>query len=438
MKNLILEIPRVYTALAEWSASLIYISILPKKFRLKKIILISLFILFFQSSFLVYTKKLPIFFWLPCMIAAIIIMFAFIYYTTKTTFKDAAYYSVRAFILAELIASLERQFYWFIWPQNNASDYTKILFFSLIYILILYLSWKLEKRYLQEDFQLNVNNWELIGAISIGSAVFFISNISFIFSNTPFSGQYPQEIIKIRTLVDIGGYAILYAHFIHCCERREKQEVEALSNVLNNQYIQYKNSRNSIDLINQKYHDLKYQINILRQDLDNNKKKKWLDSLENEIEIYEAQNNTGNSVLDTILTSKNIICQKNNIQFTRVINGKLLSFMEIRDICSIFGNALDNAIESSKKIKNHDKRIIHTTLSQKRGFIILKFENYYQNKLNFKKGLPLTTKNNNDFHGYGLKSISHTSKKYGGSTKIYTKDNWFELNILFPIDEINI
>lgn len=210
------------------------------------------------------------------MIAAIIIMFAFIYYTTKTTFKDAAYYSVRAFILAELIASLERQFYWFIWPQNNASDYTKILFFSLIYILILYLSWKLEKRYLQEDFQLNVNNWELIGAISIGSAVFFISNISFIFSNTPFSGQYPQEIIKIRTLVDIGGYAILYAHFIHCCERREKQEVEALSNVLNNQYIQYKNSRNSIDLINQKYHDLKYQINILRQDLDNNKKRNGL------------------------------------------------------------------------------------------------------------------------------------------------------------------
>lgn len=433
MNAMIPEIPRIYTALAEWGASITYIAMLPQKFKLKKTIFISLFVLGIQSSFLIVTASLPNFLWIPCMIIAILIMFFFIFNTTNIKLKDAAYYSVRAFLLAELIASLERQIYWFFWPQNNASTLMKITLVTVVFSTILFFIWKVEKRHLKEEWQLNVSDWELGGAISIGAAVFFISNISFVFSNTPFSGQYPQEILKIRTLVDIGGYAILYAHFVHCCERRDKKELEAMNNVLHNQYVQYKQSKNSIELINQKYHDLKHQIDVLRKETDTDKKKEWLNSIESEIEEYEAQNKTGNSVLDTILTSKNMICQQNDIQFTCVANGKLIDFMDVRDICSIFGNALDNAIESAKKIKDKDKRLIHTAVSKKKGFVYVKFENYYEEKLSFKKGFPLTTKENKQYHGYGLKSIRHITNKYHGNIKIYTEDNWFELNLLFPI-----
>lgn len=437
MTSMTPEIPRLYTAFAEWGASMIYIAMLPQKFKLKKLISISLIVLGIQSAFLLVTANLPEILWIPCMITAILIMFIFIYKTTKIKLKDAAYYTVRAFILAELIASLERQIYWFFWPQNNASAVIKIILVVVVYSAILFFIWKLEKRHLKEEWQLNVSNWELGGAISIGAAVFFISNISFVFNNTPFSGQYPQEILKIRTLVDIGGYAILYAHFVHCCERRDKKELEAMNNVLHNQYVQYKQSKNSIELINQKYHDLKHQIDVLRKETDADKKKEWLNSIESEIEEYEAQNKTGNSVLDTILTSKNMICQKNDIQFTCVANGELIDFMDVRDICSVFGNALDNAIESAKKINNRDKRLIHTAVTKKKDFVYVKFENYYEGELNIEKGFPVSTKKDKQFHGYGLKSIRHITQKYGGSTKIYTDDNWFELNLLFPVHEIN-
>lgn len=64
--------------------------------------------------------------------------------------------------------------------------------------------------------------------------------------------------------------------------------------------------------------------------------------MEAEIRQYEAQNKTGNKVLDTVLTSKSLYCNKNGITFTCVADGTLLGFMDVMDICSIFGNALDN------------------------------------------------------------------------------------------------
>ena len=75
-----------------------------------------------------------------------------------------------------------------------------------------------------------------------------------------FANGYALEIGQVRTIVDLGGIAVLYAHLIQCGELRVRRELEAVQNVLQNQYVQYKQSRESIDLINYKYHDLKHQI----------------------------------------------------------------------------------------------------------------------------------------------------------------------------------
>ena len=53
--------------------------------------------------------------------------------------------------------------------------------------------------------------------------------------------------------------------------------------------------------------------------------------MEAEIRQYEAQNKTGNKVLDTVLTSKSLYCNKNGITFTCVADGTLLDFMDVMD-----------------------------------------------------------------------------------------------------------
>ena len=53
-----------------------------------------------------------------------------------------------------------------------------------------------------------------------------------------------------------------------------------------------------------KYHDLKHQITALRTESDEEKRKKWIDAMEEEVSAFENMSKTGNQVLDTILAAK--------------------------------------------------------------------------------------------------------------------------------------
>ena len=74
-------------------------------------------------------------------------------------------------------------------------------------------------------------------------------------------------------------------------------------------------------------------------------------------------------------------------------------------------------------------------MSKQKNFLILRFENYYEDALLYKEGALVTTKKEKEYHGYGLKSIRYTVNKYEGAVTIDTKENWFDLKILIPIRE---
>ena len=290
------------------------------------------------------------------------------------------------------------------------------------------------RKFAGAEGDLMVTNKELLPYVSIGLAVFAISNMGFVFGNTPFNGPYMIQIATVRTLIDFGGVAIIYAYHVQRMDLRVRHELESVQTILHNQYVQYQQSQEAMDIINYKYHDLKHHIMALRAEENQEKREAYLDQMEEEIRNYEAQNKTGNKVLDTLLTSKNLFCMKNHISMTSVVDGTLFDFMDVMDICSIFGNALDNAIECEKKIKDREKRLIHVSAFSQRNFLIIRFENYCENDLKFDAELPTTTKEDSQFHGYGLKSLRYTVRKYGGEVDINVQDNWFELKILIPME----
>lgn len=107
--------------------------------------------------------------------------------------------------------------------------------------------------------------------------------------------------------------------------------------------------------------------------------------------------------------------------------------MSVMDISSLFGNALDNAIESTGKIADPEKRLIHLAVSRQKGFLCIRIENCYEGDLQFADGKLQTTKQDTRYHGFGLKSIQATAEKYGGTAQIKAADGWFELQVLIPI-----
>lgn len=204
-----------------------------------------------------------------------------------------------------------------------------------------------------------------------------------------------------------------------------------LEHLLHKQEEQYHVSKANMDIINIKCHDMKHQISRMTRTTD----PKAIQELERIINIYDSSLKTGNEILDVCLMEKKLLCEKNNIKFDYIVHGESLSFMQPSDIFSLFGNAMENAIEALCKIDNEEQRIIFLNVKTQLGMIVIHVENYYQGQLDFADGLPRTTKGDECYHGFGVRSIQMVAEKYKGHVAVLTHDNVFNLNISIPIPE---
>ena len=431
--KLLPDIPRFYTALAEWAACMVFICVLKRQMTGWKLAVISGTMLLIQSGFLVFTAYIGLGMWLPCMVIAVLSMIVFLGICLKGSWCDAVYCGLFSFVIAEFAASLEWQLYLFFFRGNITKVVSYLVMltaYGVIYIII----WWLLKRQRTPDGMLYMKAGELSAVLLIAISVFAMSNLGFLQISTPFSSQYKDAVSIIRTMIDFAGVAMMYAFHVLRNENRARLELDMMQDVLKNQYLQYQHSKESIDLINYKYHDLKHQIAVLRAEQDQERRNAFLNQMEEEIHQYEAQNKTGNQVVDTILTGKNVICEQFGISMNCVADGMLLDFMDTMDICSILGNALDNAIECEKQIPDPEKRLIHVAIFGQKNFVILRFENYFDGQLEIKEGIPVTTKTKKkEFHGFGIRSIKYAVDKYDGAVSISQNENWFELKILIPM-----
>ena len=437
METIYQDIPRFYTALAEWGACVIYICLIKKRFNNKITVALSTLFLVAQIALLVPTGDLPTVWWIPCMVAAALLMYLFIYTVGNVHSITAAYLCARAFLIAEFTASFQWQLDCYLNARVDVEHFVfaKIVMLVVIYTAIFVLVAFMEKPLMNPEYLNKITYKEFIAVIAIVAVAFTFSNLSFIWKNTPFSSGFRSDIFNIRTLFDLAGMTILYAYQSRVCELMAESEIVTMDSMLKSQYNQYRNYQESIDLINMKYHDLKHQIAGLRAETDIDKRTEWLDAMEDDIRGFESVTNTGNKVLDTIIAGKIMHGQKYDIKFTCVIDGKLLEFMHVTDICTIFGNAIDNAIENVVMIKDIEKRIIHVTVSAKNKFVLIQFQNYCEVKPNEdKRGIRLfeSSKADKRNHGFGLKSIQYTVDKYDGTMKAGMNKDWFELTILIP------
>lgn len=440
MSGTVVNTPGYYYAISYWlSASvMIFVQGCGKIDLWKYLYSVLSFISIFTVMF--FTDGIKQIFFMPLMICVFGLMLLYMRMAGELPWRETGFYCAKAFINAEFAASLCWQIHYFytgdfsgLMKGTSGQTAWRLLHMVVIYAVMYILVYLIE-RYLKKDIEeLQITRRELLVVYFVVIVVYCISNVSYVDVKSIFSGGTAMDVFIIRTLADLSGMAVLYAYHIQVKEIQMRFEKDTLQNITNMQYQNYKLSKESIDIVNQKYHDLKHQINLLKTGADTEKAGEYLEQMEREIKIYETQNKTGNKVLDTILTSKSMHCQRHGIELKFMGEGQLLNFMEDMDISALFGNMLDNAIESVVKIKDRQKRLISIHVIQERQFIRIRTENYCEEDVQFQDGLPVTTKKDKRFHGYGTKSIKKIVEKYGGSVMAGKTDNWFELKILIPM-----
>ena len=440
MRGTVVNTPGYYYAISYWLSALVMILVhgCGKKDVWKYVYGVLSFISIFTVMF--FTDGIKQMFFMPLMVCVFLLMLLYIRMAGELPWRETGFFCAKAFINAEFAASLCWQIHYFYTGDFSGQEkwtpeqmLWRVLHMVVIYA-VLYILIYLIERYLKKDIEeLQITRRELLVVYFVLIMVYCISNVSYVDVKSIFSAGTAMDVFIIRTLADLSGMAVLYAYHIQVKEIQMRFEKDTLRNIMDMQYKNYKLSKESIDIVNQKYHDLKHQINLLKSGADSEKAGEYLEQMEREIKIYETQNKTGNKVLDTILTSKSMHCQRHGIELKFMGEGQLLNFMEDMDISALFGNMLDNAIESVVKIKDRQKRLISLHVIQDKQFIRIRTENYCEENVQFQDGIPITTKKDKRFHGYGMKSMKKIVEKYGGSVMAGKANNWFELKILIPM-----
>ena len=206
---------------------------------------------------------------------------------------------------------------------------------------------------------------------------------------------------------------------------------EIIAQLLASEQKKQQMTTENIELINRKCHDLRHQIKALRHISSEDERNAYIRQVGDAVLFFESAVKTGNQTLDLILMEKQLYCKEHGITLTCVCDGAELDWLEAADLYALFGNALENAIESVRE-ESPENRVISFRSGQRAGFLSLHFENYLGHDLTMRDGMPLTTKDDQQYHGFGMLSIRHIVEKYGGTMSIRTDRNLFRLDILLP------
>lgn len=325
--------------------------------------------------------------------------------------------------------------------------------------------------YVLYDDVLALSGWayDSVQAVAIISAVMLLVYLAAYYLFVRKMKQHPELSFQNRENLIVGGLLILFTivikfimepylsarsmtklyvlvsiYDIVCCvlalmlerglfrNQALTDEKNFLTQLVHMQEEQYRTSKANVEMVNIKCHDMKHQISHITSTTDPDA----IRELEQIISVYDSSLQTGNEILDVCLMEKKLLCEKNSIKLDCIANGQCLSFMQPSDLFSLFGNALDNAMEAVCKLDDVEKRIIFVSVKKELGMAIIHVENNYTGELIMADGIPRTSKDDEFYHGYGVKSIRMVVEKYDGNMALLPQNGIFNLNITIPVPEV--
>ena len=427
------NIPRLYTILAEIMACWSYFLLLNRKTSRFRTFCITAAMFGVELAYLALSRDMPLFLWPVHMLLLLLMMYGYLRLCVQASARMTFYYTLKAFLFAEFMASFEWQFsYYFQWPKLLSVS-TQLLIAFAVYSTCCLLFWRLERWERRESSLSEISAQELMIAVTITIAVFVMSNFSFFVENSPFSGSGLFDMFNMRTLFDLMGLVVIYAFQRRILDCELKADMASMEAALREQYNKYRNYQDDIELIHLKYHDLKHQLEDLRGSVHEDGQRLLIDHIESELREYRPQLDTGNAVLNALLDSRRVLCQRKGITVTAVADGKLLSFLSAADMCTIIGNALDNAVECVSEMGDPQKRLIHLEVTASKGFVLIRVDNPVEQPVQFAGGLPRSGKAGAPGHGLGTRSIRRTVDRLGGNAVFECVNGSFVLRIIFPV-----
>lgn len=294
-----------------------------------------------------------------------------------------------------------------------------VMTYIIVYCSVFIVFWRLGKR---SDFDLDKK--KVLVPVIILMTVYSVLN-----AYAPMYGAEKDAIISFKIYSMATTVATLCLALGLFESGRYRYELQTITELDRRRREQYEISKETIEVINTKCHDLKKMLSGM---LSGNIRGSDIESINNQLAIYDSIVKTGNDYLDIVLTDKSLYCESKDIRLTVMADAEKLNFLSDMEIYSIFGNILDNAVEAVINLEP-EKRVISLSVKGNDGILCIHSDNFYGTPI-LKDGERVkTSKSDKTQHGFGLLSIKRVVDKYNGAMTIDADGEIFSIDIILPI-----
>ena len=245
---------------------------------------------------------------------------------------------------------------------------------------------------------------------------------------------YTYIIVSTVGLVFINVLVFMLFSKLHN-QLEMKRNADILSTQMRLEKQSYKRIEESYNHTRELRHDLKNHILCLKGIAEKGTSEELLEYLEKMTDAVEEAtyiSMSRNSAVDAVLNEKLLYAQKNLISTQFDITPMESDSIPAMDVCTIIGNALDNAIEACVKIPNPKDRYIYVKLHDSNNEIIISVKNSLFEAPKQRAGMYVSAKKDKEHHGLGLKSIRRTVDKHKGDMLIKYEDSVFNIVVSLP------
>ena len=184
-------------------------------------------------------------------------------------------------------------------------------------------------------------------------------------------------------------------------------------------------------------HDMRHHLSLIGSfaaDGDFHKIKDYLSTTEAAIDAMTPIRYCENETVNLILSSFQARANKANVVLNTDV--KLPSVINIHDtnLCSLLSNALENAINAASQVKDEKLRKVYIRAFVSNNRLVISTENAYSGNIKMDGELPLSM-NNEDGHGYGIKSMIDIVERHGGLYSFETEGGVFILQLMLPLNK---
>lgn len=303
----------------------------------------------------------------------------------------------------------------------DLSIYVRPLFWLLIYFGL--------RHYAPErDYELSASLWKLLLMLTLTPLGIVLSCVLLTdgYNIFPSANLLYLALLFIALLSFVG---LLWAIII--LAKHTKLEQEHMLTEINRKY--YEEMERQHFEIRRLKHDLTNHLQAAAV-LTGADKNDYIEKLLTDSAITQTLQYAGDSTVNAVLSSKDVIMRKHNIRFHVKVEIPAELPFEKPDLCAVFANALDNAIEACLE-QTAEKREISLAAKVDKGLFVLKIKNTADTGINKTGIFPKTTKKDSINHGLGLKSIQKVVKRYDGQMEINMLEECFELFLYLQIPE---